>query len=75
MIQRYDQIDEALAHLIDILSTDRQDRKVYVPAASTVKLLRRANALCARNMLATDFYVESGSPDMPSKKPTRGRRG
>jgi hypothetical protein len=75
VIQRYDQINEALDHLISILTTQRNDNKVYVPDPSTVRRLRQANALCARNMIATDFYVESGTQGMPSKKPKRGRRG
>lgn len=74
MIQRYDEIDAALTHLCEILGTDRTDNRVYVPAASTVRLLRRANALCARNMVACDFYVESGSPASPSAKPKRPKR-
>lgn len=75
MIQRYDQINDALAHLCDILSTQREDNRVYVPDAATVRLLRRANALCARNMVACDFYVESESPNAPSAKPKRSKRG
>lgn len=76
MIQRYDEIDAALRHLCDIMSAvpPLERGGHYVPAASTVRLLRRANALCARNMTACDYYVESGSTESPSAKPKRGKR-
>lgn len=79
MIRRYDQIDAGLKHLIEILSTPREKPgEVYVPLPSTVRLLRRANALCARNMLRSKFEVEhpgEGGPIIKPKRPTGGRRG
>lgn len=78
MIRRYDQIDAGLKHLIEILLTPRDTGEVYVPMPSTVRLLRRANALCARNMLRCDFQVEhpgEAGPIIKSKRPTGGHRG
>lgn len=76
MIRRYDQIDAGLKHLIEILSTPRDTGEVYVPMPSTVRLLRRANALCARNMLRSNFDVEHPGEAGPIPKPglPKGKR-
>ncbi len=53
----YDRLDSELRAFLDVLSTPTEQGNLYVPMPTTVHLLRRLNAVCARNMLATDFQV------------------
>jgi hypothetical protein len=53
----YSEIDDKLRQLLDILTEQLPSGKLYVPMPTTVWLLRRLNAVCARNMIATDYQV------------------
>lgn len=52
----YATIDQALNHIIAYLEEDLGPEKVRVPMPSTIRLLGRLNAACARNMIATNFF-------------------
>lgn len=53
----YNKLDTELREFIKVLSTPTKEGNLYVPMPTTVHLLRRLNAMCARNMVATDFQV------------------
>ena len=57
MSVNYARLDQELAAFIKVLSTPTKEGNLYVPMPTTVHLLRRLNALCAKNMTATDFQV------------------
>ena len=65
-MSEYKKIDEALETLINTLKTPTPEGHLYVPMPETVFLLRRLNALCARNMRATHWFV-ADEPKKPSK--------
>lgn len=53
----YARLDKELEKFLDVLLTPTEKGDLYVPMPTTVWLLRRLNAVCARNMVATDFQV------------------
>lgn len=54
----YSEIDDKLRQLLDILGENLPGNKVYVPMPTTVWLLRRLNAMCAKNMIGTNYQVD-----------------
>lgn len=60
--------DDSLRSLLAHLESP-DPNGIRVPMPTTVWLLRRLNAVCARNMLRTDYHVaEEGSTGRKSKK-------
>ena len=53
----YARLDQELEKFLKVLSTPTPEGNLYVPMPTTVWLLRRLNAVCAKNMVATDFQV------------------
>jgi len=53
----YARLDSELRAFLKVLSKPTPEGNLYVPMPTTVHLLRRLNAVCAHNMLATDFQV------------------
>lgn len=58
----YDRLDRELRDFLKVLSTPTPEGHLYVPMPTTVHLLRRLNAVCAQNMVATDFQVGEQEP-------------
>lgn len=67
---KYREIDEKLTALINRLEKPAPNGNLYVPMPSTVFLLRRLNAICAKNMRATHWFV-ADEPDQPTDGVTR----
>lgn len=64
----YEKYDNALRELIALLeSKPEEPHAVYVPMPTTVFLLRRLNALCARNMLRSNWHVVHEVPEQGKK--------
>jgi len=53
----FDKLDRELERFLKVLGTPTPEGHLYVPMPTTVWLLRRLNAMCAKNMVATDFQV------------------
>lgn len=65
----YEPLDRELKKFIKVLSTPTPEGHLYVPMPTTVWLLRRLNAICAQNMIETDFQV--GEEDRSAQRLSR----